>query len=170
MSVCGKWMFRPNAFVVADGIHSHTSYLDNSAMSLRSPIFLCLLIVFITLVRYFERKIDYNLRSVFVLANSLSASENPFLYDSRKLRRPQVKDRKLRDASLQREFNINLVSYRYKVTHLVGKNLQLTQIWDAPPSYLGSRKLQKQPTSCQSCWKEVKGGFIVVNQNRPKPK
>ena len=95
-------MFRPNAFVVADGIHSHTSYLDNSAMSLRSPIFLCLLIVvFITLVRYFEWKIDYNLRSVFVLANSLSASENPFLYDSRKLRRPQVKDRKLRDALLQ---------------------------------------------------------------------
>ena len=132
-------MFRPNAYVIVDGIHSHTLYLKNLAMSLRSPKFLCLLIVFITLVCYFEWKIDYNLRSVFVLANSLSASKNPFGYDSRRLRRSQVKDRKLRHESLQREFNINLVSYRYRVTHLVGKNLQLTQIWEVPSSRLGSR-------------------------------
>ena len=115
-------MFRPNAYVIADGIHSHTLDLNNSAMSLRSPIFLCLLIVFITLVRYFEWKIDYNLRSVFVLANSLSASKNPFGYDSRRLRRSQVKERKLRHESLEREFNINLVSYRYRMTHLVGES------------------------------------------------
>ena len=109
-------MFRPNAYAIVDGIHSHILYLINLAMSLRSPKFLCLLIVFFTLVRYFEWKIDYNLRSVFVLANSLSASKNPFGYDCRRLRRSQVKERKLRHESLEREFKINLVSYRYRIT------------------------------------------------------
>ena len=28
---------------------------------------------------------------------------------------------------------------------MVGKNFLLTQIWDVPPTYLGSKKLQKQP-------------------------
>ena len=38
VSVCGKWMFRPNTYVIVDGIHSHILYLINLAMSLRSPM------------------------------------------------------------------------------------------------------------------------------------
>ena len=147
-----------NIYVIADGIHSNILHLDILAMSLRSQILLfILLIVFITLGRYFEWKIDKNLRSVFVLTNSLSASENPFCYDSRRLRRPQVKDQKLRNESLQREFNINLVSYRYRVTRKVGKKLPADSLFHHPTLVVGNYR--SSPLAVKAVGKKSKGGL-----------
>ena len=87
-------------------------------MPLKNALLLLMFILLVTLSFRFEMKIDYNLRSVYnliwrrtlVVANSFSPSTNPFLEDSRKEKRPLVTDRRLRDESLQREFNIDLVS------------------------------------------------------------
>ena len=54
--------------------------------------------------------IHWKIGSIFHLTNSLSMSNNPFLEDSRKPKRPLVIDRSIRDASLRRNFSIDLVS------------------------------------------------------------
>ena len=69
-------------------------------------------IVLLALGHLFEWKIDYTLRSVFIMSNTLSSSNNPFLEDGRREKRPPVTDQKLRDTSLQRKFNIDQVNYR----------------------------------------------------------
>ena len=84
-------------------------------MSLKRPLLLFGVFVLLVLSRHFEWNIDMtsggnSQRSVFSLLNALSSSKNPFLEDGRRDKRPLVTDRRLRDASLQREFNIDLVS------------------------------------------------------------
>ena len=55
---------------------------------------------------------------------------------------------KVEMEAIAKEWNIDYVRRlpdiggKYRVTHLLGKNLPLTWIWDVPPSCLGNRQLQ----------------------------
>ena len=98
------------------GVHMFSFQLSSfsSIMPLKNPLLLFLFILLLSLSFHFEWKVDKGLRSLWrqtlVLANSLSPSESPFREDDRREKRPVVTDQRLRDESLQRKFEIDLVS------------------------------------------------------------
>ena len=98
------------------GVHIFSFQLSSFGliMPLKTPLLMFLFILLLSLSFHFEWKVDKDLRSLWrqtlVLANSLSPSKNPFREDDRREKRPVVTDQRLRDESLQREFEKDLVS------------------------------------------------------------